>query len=296
MASPDHPARLAASRAPTPFCLEYPFSLDYMASAQLPSSPPPQAQEVPTEGHMTFWEHLDELRRRLIRMVLAFLVGAGIAWWFKEQLLVILTQPFVQGWEGGNAPSLHFGEPAGLFVSYVKIAMLGGMVLSLPILLYQLWAFIAPGLYTQEKKFALPFVMMSCVLFCTGAYFGWRVVFPNGFRFLLQFAELPLDSPLEVRPTVMIESYLSFVIRALVAFGAVFEIPVVVFFLAISGVINHTHLIKFFRYFIVIAFIISAIITPPDPLSQVLLAGPLVGLYTFSIGIAWLVNRKGKSV
>ncbi len=242
---------------------------------------------------MTFWEHLQELRIRLIRMVLAFLAGAAVAWWFKEKLLVILTKPFVAGWSNtASGPSLHFGDPAGLFVSYVKLSMLGGFVLALPVLLYQIWAFIAPGLYSREKKFAIPFVVMSCVLFCTGAYFGWRVVFPLAFEYLLQYAELPLESTLRVEPTVMIESYLAFVMRALLAFGLVFEIPVVVFFLSVAGVINHRHLIKFARYFVVIAFILSAVITPPDPLSQILLAAPLIGLYIISIGIAWLVSRK----
>jgi len=245
-----------------------------------------------TEGQMTFWEHLQELRVRLIRMVLAFLVGAGVAWWFKEKLLVILTKPFVEGWSSESAPSLHFGDPAGLFVSYVKISMLGGFILALPVLLYQVWAFIAPGLYSKEKKFAIPFVVLSCVLFCTGAYFGWRVVFPLAFDYLLKYAEIPLESKLDVRPTVMIESYLAFVMRALFAFGAVFEIPVVVFFLSVAGIVNHIHLIKFARYFVVIAFVLSAVITPPDPLSQILLAGPLILLYTLSIGIAWLVGRK----
>jgi sec-independent protein translocase protein TatC len=264
-----------------------------MAKAQLPSpEAAPKSDEVPA-GHMTFWEHLDELRRRLIRMALAFLGGAAVAWWFKERLLVILTEPFVTGW--GNeaaAPSLHFSDPAGLFVSYVKIAMLGGFVLSLPIQLYQVWAFIAPGLYSREKRFAFPFVVLSCLLFATGAYFGWRVVFPVAFQYLLNYAELPLDSALQVRPTVMIESYLAFVMRALIAFGAVFEIPVVVFFLSLAGVVNHTHLIKFARYFVVIAFILAAVITPPDPLSQMLLAAPLCGLYLISIGIAWIFGKK----
>lgn len=241
---------------------------------------------------MTFWEHLQELRVRLIRMILAFIVGAGVAWYFKEDLLVLLTKPYVQGWaKDGTAPSLHFGDPAGLFISYVKLSMLGGFILSLPIQLYQLWAFIAPGLYSREKWLAVPFVLVSCLLFCCGAYFGFRVVFPLAFEYLLNYAEIPLNSALEVKPTVMIESYLEFVTRALLAFGAVFEIPVVVFFLSIAGIINHTHLIKFARYFIVIAFVVSAIITPPDPLSQVLLALPLIGLYTISIGIAWLVVK-----
>lgn len=265
-----------------------------MANQQLPSKKGPQ--DALTEGHMSFWEHLQELRTRLFRMMIAFLIGAGIAWYYKARLLVFLTKPFVDGW-GNDAtrPSLHFGDPAGLFVSYVKIAILGGMVLALPIVLYQLWAFIAPGLYSREKRYVLPFVFMSCALFAGGAYFGWKFVFPVAFDYLLQFAEVPLDSALDVRPTVMVESYLSFVIRALVAFGAVFEIPVVVFFLCLIGLINHTHLIGFFRYFVVIAFIIAAVITPPDPLSQILLAAPLIGLYVFSIGLAWVVTRSRRA-
>lgn len=268
-----------------------------MTNPQLSSSPeadrPPKDEMA--DGSMTFWEHLQELRVRLIRMVLGFLIGAAVAWYFKEQLLVLLTRPYVQGWSAkGAPPTLHFSDPAGLFVSYVKIAMLGGFVLSLPLQLYQVWAFIAPGLYSKEKWLALPFVFLSCTLFCVGAYFGWRVVFPMAFQYLLQYAEIPLDSILEVHPTVMIENYLTFIMRALLAFGAVFEIPVVVFFLSLMGVVDHTHLIRFFRYFIVIAFIVSAVITPPDPLSQILLAAPLIGLYTSSIGIAWFITRLRK--
>ncbi len=261
-----------------------------MASPKLPPAAPEEELE---EGHMTFWEHLQELRIRLIRMVLAFLAGAAVAWYFKETLLVVLTRPYIEGWpDQATRPSLHFSDPAGLFVSYVKISILGGLILSLPIQLYQIWAFVAPGLYAKEKWIAGPFVILSTGLFCVGSYFGWRVVFPIAFQYLLSYAEIPLESTLQVQPTVMIESYLSFVTRALLAFGAVFEIPVVVFFLSFAGVINHTHLIKFARYFIVIAFILAAVITPPDPLSQILLAAPLILLYTLSIGIAWLVHKR----
>lgn len=247
------------------------------------------------EGTMTFWEHLDELRSRVIKALIAFVVGAGAAWFFKGELLVLLTKPFVDGWASEGGPSLHFGEPAGLFIAYIKLAMLGGFVLSLPIVLYQVWAFIAPGLYSKEKRLAIPFVVASTGLFALGGYFGWRVVFPLAFSYLLNYAELPLDSALKVQPTVMISEYLSFVTRALVAFGAVFEIPVVVFFLSIAGIINHTHLIKFARYFVVIAFVVSAVITPPDPLSQLLLAGPLIVLYCLSIGIARIFGKKTTS-
>jgi len=245
---------------------------------------------------MSFWEHLDELRSRLVRAVFAFAIGAGVAWWFKEKLLLILTQPFVDGWvaHSSTKASLHFPAPASLFIAYVKLAMLGGFVLSLPIILYQAWAFVAPGLYAREKRVAIPFVAASCALFALGAYFGLRVAFPAAFDFLLSLAKLPENSPLLMEPTVMIEEYMDFVLQALLAFGLVFEIPVVVFFLSFVGLINHTHLIKFGRYFIVLAFVIAAIFTPPDPLSQILLAGPLCILYGISIGIAWLVDKSRK--
>lgn len=245
------------------------------------------------EGTMTFWEHLEELRSRLVKAAAAFLVGSIVAWLFKERLLFLLTKPFVDGWHGapGSKPSLHFPAPQSLFMAYIKLSLIGGAVLSLPFVLYQLWAFIAPGLYKKEKRWALPFVASSCLLFATGAYFGWRFVFPAAFDYLLAFTELPKGSPLSVQATVMVDEYLSFMLQALVAFGAVFEIPIVVFFLSAIGLIDHTHLIRFGRYFVVLAFVVSAIITPPDPLSQVLLAVPLLLLYGVSIGVAWLVAR-----
>lgn len=262
-----------------------------MATPKLPSAPPPD--EALADGQMSFWEHLQELRVRLLKMVLGFFLGAAVAWYFKEQLLLILTQPYIEGWpDEATRPSLHFSDPAGLFVSYVKIAIMGGLILSLPLQLYQVWAFVAPGLYAKEKWIAAPFVLISTALFCTGAYFGWRFVFPVAFQYLLSFSQIPLGSELSVQPTVMIESYLAFVMQALLAFGIVFEIPVVVFFLSLAGVIDHTHMLKFSRYFVVIAFIVAAVITPPDPLSQILLAAPLILLYALSIGIAWLVAKR----
>lgn len=247
----------------------------------------------PEEGTMSFWEHLDELRSRLVRAVFAFIVGAGVAWFFKEELLMVLTKPFVDGWNtaGGTKPSLHFPAPASLFLAYVKLSMLGGLVLALPIILYQIWAFIAPGLYAREKRLAIPFVVTSCGLFALGGFFGLKVAFPAAFEYLLGFATNDPNSPLIVEPTVMIEEYMEFVIQALLAFGLVFEIPVVVFFLSITGLVTHRHLIGFGRYFIVVAFILAAVLTPPDPLSQLLLAGPLCVLYGLSIGIAWLVDK-----
>ena len=248
----------------------------------------------PDEAAMTFWEHLDELRGRLIRSVLAVLIASTACWLVKEQLLLLLTSPFIDAWNEGalaDKPALHFPAPAALFISYVKLALIGGFVLALPVLLYQLWAFIAPGLYSSEKRLAIPFVVCSTALFAGGAYFCWRIAAPMAFQYLLGFSGQIGDHALNITPTVMIGDYIEFVGRMLIAFGAVFELPVLIFFLSLAGVVNHLQLIKFARYFVVIAFVVGAVITPPDIMSQFLLAVPLCLLYVLSIGIAWLVDK-----
>lgn len=274
-----------------------------MATAEVKGLSDASNQQEPEgdDGSMTLWEHLEELRSRIIRMALAFLLGAGICWFYKEGILNWLTLPLKEGWPTGvGAPSLHFGTPAALFISYVRLSALSGFLFALPIILYQLWAFIAPGLYAREKKFAIPFVLSSVLLFVGGGYFGYKVAFPPAFQFLLGFAgklseaQGPDQTGIVLQPTVMIGDYIEFVTRMFLAFGAAAELPIVAFFLTVAGVITHRHLIKFFRYFIVVAFVIAAIVTPPDPLSQILLAVPLIGLYGLSIGVSWLftINRE----
>ena len=254
--------------------------------------------EPPVASTMTFWEHLEELRARLIKSIAAIAIGVAIAWLYRQPLLAWLTRPFVLAWQSdrlGTKATLHFGSPAALFVAYVKLAIIGGCVFALPVILYQLWAFIAPGLYSKEKRLAFPFVVSSCALFAAGGWFGWRVAFPVAFRYLLGFSGQVADSALSVTPTVMIDDYLSFVGRMLIAFGLVFELPIVVFFLAVAGLVTHKHLIRYARYFIVVAFLVAAIVTPPDVVSQLLLAVPLCILYAVSIIVAWAVGKKGKS-
>ncbi len=253
---------------------------------------PDQPEEQAPEG-MTLWEHLEELRGRLVKMIIAFLIGCIAAWHKKEFLLELLTKPFVAAWKKGHhstGAALHFPAPAALFIAYIRIAALAGFVFSLPLILWQLWAFIAPGLYQKEKRYAVPFVVTSCLLFGGGAYFGWKVAFPLAFQFLLNLGDKVGE--LEVQPTVMISEYLDFVTRMLLAFGGAAELPIVAFFLSVAGLITHKHLIKFFRYFLVIDFIVAAIVTPPDVMSQLLLAIPLCLLYVLSIGVAWVFGRK----
>jgi sec-independent protein translocase protein TatC len=266
--------------------------------AQAPSGKPPPPKAEPEPEHaMTLWEHLDELRSRIIRMILAFVGGGIFSWIYREELLGWLTAPFVKAWPkvgpgAAEQAALHFPSPASLFLAYVRLAMIGGLVFSLPFILYQLWAFIAPGLYSREKKFAAPFVISSCALFALGGWFGWRFAFPVAFQYLLGFADFKGLSGIKIEPTVMISEYIEFVTHMLLAFGFMSELPVLVFFLSIAGLVNHRHLLKFFRYFVVVAFVVAAVITPPDPMSQLMLAVPLIFLYGVSILVAFVFGRK----
>ena len=249
----------------------------------------------PEEHVMTFWEHLEELRARLVRMILAFILGGGTAWYFREELMNVLAKPFYDAWKAGDfpgIPSLGFMAPADAFMAYVKLSAMSGAIFALPIVLYQIWAFIAPGLYSREKRFAIPFVVASCGLFGGGGYFGWKFAFPKAFGFLLSFMRPGRDGNVSIQATVTLLDYIDFVTHMLVAFGVAFELPVLAFFLSIAGLIDYKQLIKFFRYFIVVAFVISAVLTPPDPLSQLLLAIPLCGLYGVSIAVAYVFGRK----
>jgi len=248
----------------------------------------------PEEHVMTFWEHLEELRARMVRMILAFIAGGGLAWYFKKRLLSILTEPYEAAWKAGAFPGqahLGFMAPADAFMAYVKLSALSGAIFALPIVLYQIWAFIAPGLYSREKRFAIPFVVSSCGLFAGGGYFGWKFAFPKAFGFLLSYIG-PLEGGVSIEATVTLKDYIEFVTHMLVAFGVAFELPVLAFFLSIAGLVDYKQLIRFFRYFIVVAFVISAVLTPPDPLSQLLLAIPLCGLYGISILVAYFFGRK----
>lgn len=253
------------------------------------------------EGSMTLWEHLEELRGRVVRMAIAFAIGAGVCWYYKERILGWITQPFVEAFKlGGHShgATLHYGAPTALFTSYIRLAALSGLLFALPVILWQIWSFIAPGLYSREKKFAIPFVVSSILLFLAGGYFGWAVAFPAAFDFLMNFTPDKLPGGAGIEATIMIGDYIEFVTRMFIAFGAVAELPILALFLTVAGLITHRHLIKFFRYFIVLAFVISAVLTPPDPLSQILMAVPLIALYGVSILVSWLITvsrERGKA-
>jgi sec-independent protein translocase protein TatC len=270
------------------------------AKAKAASMPkgPPAAQEVDDEGGppMTFWEHLDELRKRLTACVVVLIVATFGAYGIKERLFTLLTQPFSVAWKtkgltGG--PTMHFGTPAGSIVAYVKLSMVAGLVFSAPIIFYQLWSFVAPGLYAREKRFVIPFVLLSTLLFAGGGFFAWRAAFPFTFDFFLDTAgNIGGEGGITIQPTVMMDAYIDFALQMILAFGVMFELPLFILFLSLAGIVNYLQLIRFGRWFVLIAFIAAAVFTPPEVTSQIIMAVPLIGLYGVSIILAFLFGKK----
>lgn len=243
---------------------------------------------------MTIWEHLEELRKRLVWSMVAWIIGCLVAWQFKEDLLSVLVTPFHDSWKAQGLPgptTLHFAGPGDGMLAYFKLSMIGGTAAAAPIIFYQIWSFIAPGLFAREKKFVIPFVLFSTILFVGGGYFGFRLAFPMTFGFFLS-ASGAIGEQVTITPTVMMTEYISHVTTWLLAFGLIFEIPLLLMFLGMAGIIDHKMLIRFARYYVFIAFVVAAVITPPDVVQQVIIAAPMIILYFASIGLVYLVQKK----
>jgi len=255
---------------------------------------PVDADAPENDVQMGFLDHLDELRKRIVRALLGFVPGVAVAWVFRERLLDILVHPLVIAWHrlGLGAPQLHFANPVDPFMAYMKISLVIGILVSSPWVFWQLWAFISPGLYSREKRLALPFVLASTLFFAGGAVFGYLVVFPAGFETFLGFAGMLPSRELQITPTIMLGEYLDFSTQLLLGFGIVFEVPVIVTFLSLAGVVDWKQLLRFGRWWVVAASVIAALLTPPDVGSQLMMLIPLVVLYFLSVLIAFLVGKK----
>lgn len=233
---------------------------------------------------MPFLEHLGELRKRIMWSVAAIIVGLMIALTFTERLMKFVRRPFDVAAPGTK---LVFLSPTEAFWVYMKVALIAGMVLAMPFVLYQIWAFISPGLHAHEKRYALPFVLISSAFFVLGAAFALFVVIPFAMRFLVTFPGKDLA------PMISIGSYVDFVLKFTLAFGAVFELPVVITIASRIGIVTPKMLAKNRKYAILINFIIAAVLTPtPDIFNQTLMAGPLCLLYELGIISARLFGRK----
>ena len=233
---------------------------------------------------MPLTEHLRELRYRLIVSITAFLIGSGISFYFAKNVFEILKKPVMESYPDVELITLSPTEP--LFI-LIKISLAVGFILASPVILYQMWRFIEPALYSHEKRIFIPLLLGSITLFLLGALFAYFVVLPLALKFLLGLG----FSQLLATPYLSVDMYVSFVLKMVIAFGIAFQMPIVLYVLQKAGVITPEQLSRFRKYFIVVAFLIGAIIAP-DVSTQVLMAIPLIILYEISVLLGKLSRRK----
>ena len=237
-----------------------------------------------TEQSMSFIDHLEEFRWRLIKSILSIIIGGLITFFFIDNFLELLLLPLLNV-DSKNPVNLQVLSVQGMFIIKWTIALVGGIIFSVPIITYQIWKFIAPGLYANEKGFVLPLVLFSFLSFTTGILFSYFILIPYCLNF---FASLSGDTVLN---NFSINHYFSFITWMLLGSGIVFQLPVISLLLSIIGLLTPPFMRHYRRHSIVAIFILSSFITPPDPVSMLVMALPLIILYEISIGISWLVNR-----
>jgi len=243
------------------------------------------ADDLEAGGKMSFLEHLDELRKRLILSVIALVVGCIVAFFFINDIFVFVIAPLKAMLP--NSGTFIATEGPEVFMLYLKVGVLSGLFVALPFVLWQLWLFIAPGLYSHEKKFAIPFVLFSSIFFFAGAFFSHYVAFPYTWKFFLSFESDFVHFMPKLGPTF------SLYVKMLLGFGAIFQMPVLVLALARMGVVTAGFLIRHTKYAVLIIFILGAVLSPGGDIpSQLMMAGPMLVLYAISIGVAWVFGRK----
>lgn len=243
-----------------------------------------KAKKTPDE--MTFLEHLEDLRKRIFLSVAALLAAVFPAYAFSKDIFNFLSRPLTQFLpEGTRMVFLRVTDP---FMVYIKVAFVSALFFVCPFIFYQLWLFIAPGLYQKEKKYVIPFVLFTSVFFIGGALFAYYVAYPFACRFFLDLGS-------EFQPNISVNEYFGLTIKMLLGIGLVFEMPTLIFFLSKMGVVTSRWMIKNFKYAVLVIFIIAAVITPSaDMVNQLILAVPMLILYVFSILIAFLFGRERK--
>jgi sec-independent protein translocase protein TatC len=239
---------------------------------------------------MSLMEHLDELRKRIVHSAIYLAIGFFVAFYFREQLYGIVEAPLLKL----NMPinKLNFFHPMDAMNLYLQVGLIGGAILASPFILYQVWLFIAPGLYQKEKRFVIPFMAATMALFLTGASFGYFFVLPGALKILI------MGFGGKFNPVISIEDYTGFFLSIILGLGVSFELPILIFFLALFGIVSPHFLWKNIRYAVLGVFIVAAIICPsPDPATMCVYAVPMLALYVLGIGIAWWVHpsrRKAK--
>jgi sec-independent protein translocase protein TatC len=260
-----------------------PFPGPQQAGALGPASEPDE--EPLLEGQMSFLEHLDELRKRIVRSCLAVAFGIAVTFVFIQPIFNFIFEPTRRALPPGV--KLIYTQPGEAFSLYVTVALIAGVVVAAPVIMYQVWMFIAPGLYSNEKKFVVPFVLFSTLGFLAGAAFNHYVAYPF---IMIYFASFNTPS-LTYMP--QLSEVFGLYVKMLLGLGVVFQMPTVVYFLAKIRIVTARFLLSQFKYAILIIVILAAVITPTgDPVTLMVFSAPMVGLYVVSIGIAWMVGPK----
>lgn len=248
-----------------------------------------QDADLLDEQKIPFTAHLEELRNRLVRSFIAIVIGASAAYIFKEKLFDTLKLPLETAMKNAGkelSSTLYYTTLPEAFFTYLKLSLLIGCFLAAPVILFEFWMFVVPGLYKKERRLLGPVIFLSTLFFVGGAAFGYFYVFPWGFKFFLSFTNESLQTLLTMK------DYLGFVSKLLIAFGLVFELPIVITCMAALGLVSTDFLRRNRKYAFVIFFIVGALLTPPDVVTQVLMAMPLVVLYELSIIGAMIFGRK----
>jgi sec-independent protein translocase protein TatC len=242
-----------------------------------------ETENMPTMG---FLEHLEELRKRIVYSAVSVAVGTGLCWGYREHIYGVMQKPIMDALHAQHLPEkLVYLNPIDPFNLYLKISMLAGLFLTSPFVLYQVWMFISPGLYRQEKKYVVPFMVSTISLFTLGGYFGYRIAYPRA----LDFFVVRFNG--QFQPMITINEYTQLFLSIVGGMGLIFEMPILVFFLAFLGIMTPSFMVKNFRYAILVIFILAALVTPtPDIVNMCVFAAPMLGLYALSIAVAWVVH------
>lgn len=247
-------------------------------------------EDEDTDGdlpRMTLLDHLDELRRRILYSIIALFVAFLASWYFAPTIFLWLERPILDVLPVGE--KLAFTDLSGPFMLYVKVALLTAIFASSPFLLLQLWMFLRPGLYRKERRLAAPFIIFTTIFFVAGGYFGYRIAFPMVVRFLLGVGQ-------DFKQVVTIDTYFSMMSKILLGLGLVFEMPMLIFFLARLGIVSAGQLIRWFRWAVLLIFVVAAVITPtPDVATQTVFAVPMILLYLLGVVVAAIFGKKRDS-
>lgn len=250
-------------------------------------NPNPGPEDESSGRQMSFLEHLEELRQRLLRSIYSIVIGTGICFYFRDAIYAYLARPLTDALHTLNLPEkLVYTNPVDPFNLYIKLSIMAGIFLASPYILWQFWLFISPGLYRNEKKYVWPFVFLTSGLFISGGFFAYKLALPKALEFLVEFGQ-------QFQPMVTINEYWDLAMSIMLGVGVVFELPVVILLLSIFGIVTPKFLLKNFRYAVLITAVVAAAIVPTNDMASIFVVWiPLVGLYVISIGLSWLVYLK----